>query len=301
VTSPIGWRPESFAENSINSGKRRRVGPANFAGINGGNFQSLAPDTIMTGGNIQRSDDAHELIELGHLAAAIGHNVINAFSAIVSNAELLRSRSIDTSDPSELDNLASGIVETSLDASQIARKLIDWSRRTTAVEVDSPGHQSPDVDLNQLLSQMVDVEKALAPPQVSWAVDLGSIPPIPGLAAHLRTMFGHLLRNAWESLPRGPGSVAVSTYIDPRDWLVVAIRDSGSGMSGDVLRRATEPFFTTKPDRTGIGLTVAQGIWRRHRGALSIDSRQGQGTTIRLSIGPLPKTGPANPGASGAS
>ena len=68
-----------------------------------------------------RSDDAQELIELGHLAAAIGHSVINAFSAIVSNAELLRSQSIDASDCSELDNLASGIVETSLDASQIAQ------------------------------------------------------------------------------------------------------------------------------------------------------------------------------------
>ena len=49
----------------------------------------------------------------------------------------------------------------------------------------------------------------------------------------------------------------------------------------------TEPFFSTKPDHDGIGLTIAQGIWRRHRGALSIDSRPGQGTTIRLSIGPI--------------
>ncbi len=182
-----------------------------------------------------------------------------------------------------------------------SRKLIDWSRRTTAVEVDSPSHQTTDVDLNQLLKATIEREKALAPPHVSWAVDLGLIPPIPGLEDHLRTMLGNLVQNARESLPHGPGSVAVSTYIDPRDWLVVAIRDSGCGMSADVLRRATEPFFTTKPDRDGVGLTIAQGIWRRHRGALSIDSRPGQGTTIRLSIGPLPKLEPANPTASGAS
>jgi two-component system, NtrC family, sensor kinase len=255
----------------------------------------------MTGGNTQRSDDAQELRELGHLAAAIGHNVINAFSAIVSNAELIRSRAIDTSDPSELENLASGIVETSLDASQIARKLIDWTRRTTSVEVDSPGRQTSDTDLNRLLRETVEFEKALAPPQVSWAVDLGPIPPIPGLPAHLRTMFGHLLRNARESLPGGAGTVAVSTYIDPRNWLVITIRDSGCGMSAEVLRRATEPFFTTKPDQSGIGLTVAQGIWRRHRGALSIDSRPSQGTTIRLSIGPLQSTVLVNPRAPGAS
>jgi two-component system, NtrC family, sensor kinase len=249
----------------------------------------------MTGGNTQRSDDAQELKELGHLAAAIGHNLINAFSAIVSNAELVRSRSIDTSDPSELDSLASGIIETSLDAAQIARKLIDWTRRTTAVEVDTPGQGTSDIDLNKLLTETVELEKALAPPQVSWAVDLGPIPPIPGLAAHLRTMFGHLLRNACESLPGGAGTVAVSTYIDPRNWLVVAIRDSGCGMSAEVLRHATEPFFTTKPDQSGVGLTIAQGIWRRHRGALSIDSRPDQGTTIRLSIGPLSKAAPDNP------
>ena len=80
-----------------------------------------------------------------------------------------------------------------------------------------------------------------------------SIPPIPGLADHLRTMLGNLLQNARESLPHGPGTVEVSTYIDPRDWLVVAIRDTGCGMSPDVLKRATEPFFSTKPDRDGVG------------------------------------------------
>jgi two-component system, NtrC family, sensor kinase len=274
---------------------------ADFAGVECSHFEGHAPETIMTGGNSQRSDDAQELIELGHLAAAISHNVINAFSAIVSNAELLRSRSIDASDVAELDNLASGIVETSLDASQVARKLIDWTRRTTSIEVDSPGRPTSDIDLNRLLREIVESEKALAPPEVSWAVDLGPIPAIPGLPAHLRTMFGHLLRNARESLPGGAGTVAVSTYIDPRNWLVVAIRDSGCGMSPEVLRRATEPFFTTKPGQNGVGLTVAQGIWRRHRGALSIDSRPSQGTTIRLSIGPLQTTISVNPKVPGAS
>ncbi len=93
-------------------------------------------------------------------------------------------------------------------------------------------------------------------------------------------MLGYLLQNAREALPNGAGTIEVSTYIDPRNWLVLAIRDTGCGMSPDVLRRATEPFFSTKPDRDGVGLTIAQGIWRRHRGSLSIDSRSGLGTTI---------------------
>ena len=100
-------------------------------------------------------------------------------------------------------------------------------------------------------------------------------------------MLGHLLQNAREALPGGAGTIEVSTYTDPRNWLVIAIRDTGCGMSPDVLKRATEPFFSTKPDRGGVGLTIAQGIWRRHRGSLSVDSRPGLETTIRLSIGPI--------------
>ena len=55
-------------------------------------------------------------------------------------------------------------------------------------------------------------------------------------------------------------------------------------MTEEVLEHAVEPFFSTKPDHPGIGLTVAKGIWRRHRGTLMIDSQPGQGTTVRLSV-----------------
>ncbi len=62
------------------------------------------------------------------------------------------------------------------------------------------------------------------------------------------------------------------------------IRDTGCGMTQEVLKRATEPFFTTKSGRSGVGLTAAHGIWRRHRGALSIESQPGEGTMIRLAV-----------------
>ena len=145
----------------------------------------------------------------------------------------------------------------------------------------------PAVDLNRLIGEVLETEKTLASDRVEWVLDLGSIPPIPGNAVGLSAMLGYLLQNAREALPEGAGKIEIATAIDSRKWLAVAIRDTGCGMSPDVLRRATEPFFSTKPDRAGIGLTIAQGIWRRHRGSLSIESQPGQGTTVRLSIGPV--------------
>jgi two-component system, NtrC family, sensor kinase len=246
-----------------------------------------APETIMNGGSAGSRDDAKKLSELGYLCSAVSHHVINSFSSIVSNAEFIRTQGGGVTDSAELETSGTAIIETALDASKVGRKLIDWARRAAAVESGQAGPESPVVDLNQLVREKLDSEMSVASDQVDWVLNLGSIPTIPGNSGGLGAMLGYLLQNAREALPGGAGTIEISSYIDPRYWLVLAIRDTGCGMSADILRRANEPFFSTKPDRDGVGLTIAQGIWRRHRGSLSIDSRPGLGTTIRLSIGPI--------------
>jgi two-component system, NtrC family, sensor kinase len=250
-----------------------------------------APEMSMNGGKAESIDDTKKLGELGYLSSAVSHHVINSFSSIVSNAEFIRTQGGGPTDSSELEGYGTAIIETALDASKVARKLIDWSRRATAVEVGPARTESGAVDLNQLVREQLDAEMSIASDRVDWVLNLGLVPAIPGNADGLAAMLGYLLQNAREALPDGAGTIEISTYIDPRNWLVLAIRDTGCGMSADVLRRANEPFFSTKPDRGGVGLTIAQGIWRRHRGSLSIDSRPGLGTTIRLSIGPIPPQG----------
>jgi two-component system, NtrC family, sensor kinase len=54
-------------------------------------------------------------------------------------------------------------------------------------------------------------------------------------------------------------------------------------MNAEVMAHALEPFYSTKPNHLGIGLAIARGIWRRHRGTMSVESQPGQGTTVRLS------------------
>jgi two-component system NtrC family sensor kinase len=240
----------------------------------------------MNGGAASTDADGEKLRELGYLAAAVSHHVINAFSAIVSNAELIRSRDEDAIDPAELESLGTSVVDTAIEASQVSRRLIDWARRASSVEIDPEGQNSVAVDINQIISDVVATERGASSSQIDWVTDLGSIPPIFAQADGLRSMLRFLVRNATEALTAGSGTVEISTGIDSRNWMVLAIRDTGCGMGPDVLRRATEPFFSTKPEQSGVGLTIAQAIWRRNRGALSIDSRPGEGTTIRLSIMP---------------
>ncbi len=100
-------------------------------------------------------------------------------------------------------------------------------------------------------------------------------------------MLGHLIANAYEAMPPGGGTVAVSTSTDARGWVVLELRDTGQGMDPETHVRAVEPFFSTKPGHLGVGLSIANGIWRRHRGTLSIRSQPGEGTQVRLCVEPF--------------
>ena len=67
--------------------------------------------------------------------------------------------------------------------------------------------------------------------------------------------------------------------------VVVTVEDSGAGMTPEVLARAFEPFFTTRPGRgIGLGLATARGIVERYGGVIGIESEAGKGTTVTLSL-----------------
>lgn len=241
----------------------------------------------MTCETTQITEDAKKLRELAYLCSSVSHHVINAFSSIVSNAEIIRAQAGGAQDFEELEESGTAIVETALEASKVARKLIDWARRAAGVAGQPEGGELPSVDLNGLIRERLEAEQVSGSGRIKWVLALGPIPPIPGDATGLSAMLGCLLQNAREALPDGAGTIEIETSIDARNRFMLAVRDTGCGMTPEVLKRATEPFFSTKPDRAGIGLTIAQGIWRRHRGSLAIESQPEMGSTIRLSLGPI--------------
>lgn len=229
--------------------------------------------------------------ELGHLASGVGHHVINAFSAVVSNAEILRIR-MSLPDPPDPIALADAIIRTSLEASAVARRLIDVTRPLTSV-----GTQ--ELELDTLVAEYVAERVANGTEDVRWVSHVTPVPVIHGDADQIRSLLDLLTTNSIESAGRAGVDVCLGTSVDTRGWVVLEVRDTGSGMESDVLERTVEPFFSTKAGHLGVGLSIANGIWRRHRGTLSVRSQPGEGTTVRLCVEPASArhAQPVQPGA----
>ena len=220
---------------------------------------------------------AQKLGDIGHLGSAVGHHVINAFTAIVSNVEMLRLRGLPPT-PEELSQLIDDIVHVSLEASGVARRLIDFTRPLTTPHLTS-------IDLDALIRTFLDEKRLQLPTYVELRTEFqGGLVPIRAQAEHLLVMLDYLLTNAIESRAGRAVIVTFRTLTDQRGWVVLEVEDDGSGMSEAILKHAVEPFFSTKPSHAGVGLSIVNGIWRRQRGTMSIRSQPDEGTMIRLCI-----------------
>ena len=106
----------------------------------------------------------------------------------------------------------------------------------------------------------------------------------------MRSALTNLIFNAVDAMPEG-GDLEIRTYLD-NDEVVVEVRDTGQGMTEEVLRHAMEPFFTTKGEEgSGLGLAMVHGIIERHEGRVDIESTPGEGTTFILHLPYRPLTG----------
>ncbi len=105
-----------------------------------------------------------------------------------------------------------------------------------------------------------------------------------GEPAPLREVLMNLLLNAADAITQGGGRITLKTWAKD-DRVYCSVTDTGAGMPEEVRRRALEPFFTTKgPKATGLGLSVAYGTVQRYGGTLTLESTEGQGTTVEVSL-----------------
>jgi signal transduction histidine kinase/ActR/RegA family two-component response regulator len=228
---------------------------------------------------------ADRMIALGELAGGIAHDVNNVLQAIGGEADLIEQH---CRDPEEIRRLARIVLRAVERGGAISRRLLAFARRDTLA--------SEPVDPAAMLKGVCELLNDTLGPHIVLHVELE--PELGAILAdktQLETVLLNLATNARDAMPEGGSltfSAAPETLMQDREdaslragcYVRIAVTDTGTGMDAATLRRATEPFFTTKPRGrgTGLGLSMAQGFAEQSGGALSIHSKPGHGTTITI-------------------
>ncbi len=216
---------------------------------------------------------------LGELSSGMAHHLNNLLSVILGRVDLL----LSTAEMPEHHDRLEMVRRAGLDAADVVRRMLRFTQGQGFSEL-------ADVDLNALATEVIDLlrprwddESHLRGVRIDVRFEPGRIATTRGDAAAIREVLMNLLVNAIEALPHG-GRIVVKTW--PSDaGIHCSIADSGTGMSEALRARATEPFFTTKgPKGTGLGLSASYGILEQHGGDLSIESVEGEGTTVTIRL-----------------
>ena len=223
--------------------------------------------------------ETERLQAVGTLAAGVTHYVNNVLQAVLGSAQLLLH---DVQEPKSRKRLET-LERSTMEAAAIMRRVKAFAEATTL-------SGAVPLDLNHLVRDLLGASgaqwaAAVADTNIELAFEPGEIPKVFGLPTPLREVLVALILNAVEALPGG-GRILVRTWA-AADAVYCAVGDSGPGMSDEVRHRAFEPFFSTKgPRHQGLGLSLAHGIIRRHRGELEIPRNAGQGGLVIFHLPP---------------
>ncbi len=230
---------------------------------------------------------SQKLEALGRLAGGIAHDFNNIITAILGNADLARAQ---LDDPAWVDDCLEQIRGAAEQAASLTRSLLGFARqqvvRPEVVEVNRLM-----VELQRLLRRVLGEDIEL---RLELAADAGAVRID---RSQLTQIVLNLAVNARDAMPEG-GDLTLRTStasldeaavrpipeLVAGDYVVLAVSDTGVGMSAEVARRVFEPFFSTKDEGkgTGLGLATVYGIVRQANGSVVVDSAPGTGSTFTV-------------------
>lgn len=237
----------------------------------------------------RQKEQLQKLVSLKTMAGAIAHRFNNAMVGVQGNLELLKI-SLPADSPEQ--RMASQAFQAARGASQVGSMMLSYVGQQPLTP-----HR---VSLVELVHEVSTASRHLFHPGISLQI----VPPAGQLFClidrqQIKEVIENVLTNAVESMESGTGTVEISfgaDYFSTDDFPIFfqdsnlqngiysfcQIKDSGQGVSAEDLPRVFEPFYTTRFIGRGLGLALSVGIMQSHQGAITIDSREGYGTTVRI-------------------
>lgn len=232
---------------------------------------------------LAKMHEMQKLESLGQLTGGVAHDFNNLLTVMLANLSLVRKRLPE--DP-RITPLIDGALQSAERGATLTSRMLAFARRQDL--------KPETVDLPKLVDGMAEMLRRSLGPAIQIHTGFRA-----GLAAvrvdpnQFELALLNLALNARDAMPLG-GTLAIGARaadasggppgLAPGDYVCVVVTDTGTGMDDDTLKRAAEPFFTTKGvgKGTGLGLSMVHGLAAQSDGAMRIISRPGQGTTVEL-------------------
>jgi len=225
---------------------------------------------------------ANRVATMGQLAASIAHEVRQPITAAVTNAQAaLRWMSAEPPDFGEVSEALAGIIKEGNRASEVIGRM-------RALIKKAPPRKDV-VSINDAILEVVALTRTeAANNSVLVRTQLAEgLPPVEGDRVQLQQVMLNLIVNAIQSMSGaedGNRELHISTVSMESEGVCVAVRDTGHGLSPESLSRLFEPFYTTKPEGVGIGLSICRSIIEAHSGRLWAIQCDPQGALFQFTI-----------------
>ena len=242
--------------------------------------------------------EMQKMESLGQLTGGVAHDFNNLLMVILGNLQLLRKR---LPDEPRFTRLIDDAMQGAERGATLTKRMLAFARRQEL--------KPETVDVIRLVAGLEELLRRTLGPTIQISLDsCHDLPSIRVDPNQLELAILNLALNARDAMPlggrlgiaaerksarNGPGGLA------PGDYVCMAVTDSGTGMDEATLRRATEPFFTTKGagKGTGLGLSMVDGLAAQSDGAMRISSKVGVGTTVELWLPVSERTATETPGS----
>ncbi|KQU55365.1 histidine kinase [Sphingomonas sp. Leaf339] len=221
---------------------------------------------------------------IGQLTAGLAHDFNNLLQVVNGSLELMAARREDERAFKRYHEAAANAAQR---GAKLTAQLLSFARRSRL--------EPRRIEISSLISSIVELLESTVGSRADLQLNLRRrLPDIEVDPVHLETALINVVTNARDAIEAG-GTITIAASLrsvtadeiaglDQGDHVLLEVSDDGHGMPQEVLARALEPFFTTKPKGagTGLGLAMAQGFARQSHGVMTLQSGEGEGTSVRF-------------------